>query len=480
MKTVLALESSTSAAKAAIYDEQGNLLRLEQMAWPWSGVDLQDASLLVSTLLACGKKAAQGFAVEAIGLSGIMPSLLLCAADGMPLSPIWTWAHTGSAQTVEKYTRDGALADALYRRTGCPAHTQYPLWQLIHRREERDPAFFNAEVITTQLGYVFFRLTGKFVSSRATESSSGMFCLEKRDWDDEALALAHILREQLSPLAECDEHWPLEEEAAQALGVRAGIPVSVGAPDGILNQIGSGAMKQGAMTFSVGTSGALRIACPVPGTSGGRDTWCYYIRDAYLAGASTSGAGSCVSWFRRSFAPGVAFETLESEAEAVAEEEIPCYLPFNFGERAPGFCAARQGAFCGLTGEQSRGHLYRAVLEGVMFNLYHCYELLIQKTGKPEKILLSGGVTHSPLWMRLAADTFGREMLLHEGEHASLNGAAALALKACGCLASLEDYQPQIIGAIRPEGAMRPALMERYARYLAYYRRTDPTEEPKR
>lgn len=472
MQYILTLESSTSAAKAAVYDQNGAMVHLVQQPWPWAQVDLQDAPQLFDTLLSCGKKAVQGYDIQAIGLSGIMPSLLLCSADMQPLSPIWTWAHTGSRHIVAQYARDTALVDGLYRRTGCPVHTQYPLWQLIYRREQGDAAYRNAAVVTTQLGYVFARLTGRAVSSRATESSSGMFNLNARDWDDEALSLAGISRGMLPPLAEADEHLPLHSQAALALGLPAGIPVSVGAPDGILNQIGSGALEHGAMTFSVGTSGALRIAVPAPSTSGGRNTWCYYIHDRYLAGASTSGAGSCIAWFRGLFAPGMALSQLDQEASAVGNEDLPIYLPFNFGERAPGFDAARLGAFEAMTGQQGRGHFYRAVLEGILFNLYHCYELLTAKTGEPSQIRLSGGITNSPLWMRLAAELFGREMLLHEGEHASLNGAAALALKACGLMDSLEDYQPQIIGSIRPGGALRPGLMERYAQYLDFYHRS--------
>ncbi|MDD4796971.1 MAG: FGGY family carbohydrate kinase [Eubacteriales bacterium] len=472
MPYILTLESSTSAAKAAVYDDSGAMVQLVQQPWPWTQVELQDAPQLLDTLLCCGKQAAQGYDIAAIGLSGIMPSLLLCAADMRPLSPIWTWAHTGSRHTVARYAHDTALVDGLYRRTGCPAHTQYPLWQLVYRREQGDPAYRAAAVVTTQVGYVFARLTGQALSSRATESSSGMFNLAARDWDDEALALAGVTRAMLPPLAEADDHRPLCTQMARALGVGSGIPVSVGAPDGLLNQIGSGALGHGAMTFSVGTSGALRIAVPTPSTSGGRNTWCYYIAERYLAGASTSGAGSCISWFRSLFAPGVPFAQLEQEALSAAGDDLPIYLPFNFGERAPGFDAARLGAFEAMTGSQHRGHFYRAVLEGILFNLYHCYELLSAKTGQPSQIRLSGGITNSPLWMHIAAELFNREMLLHEGEHASLNGAAALALKAAGLMAALDDYQPQIIGSILPDGTLRPALIRRYAAYLEHYRRS--------
>lgn len=468
MNTVLTLEASTSAAKAAIYNESGEILAIREESWPWTGVDYQDAQQMVEVLLRCGHEVSQGFDVAAIGLSGIMPSCLLCGRDMQPLSPIWTWANTASQETVNRYKQDSALISRLYQKTGCPAHTQYPLWQLIHRRKTGDTALAQAELITTQLGYIFYCLTGEIYSSRSTESSSGMLNLQRLDWDAEALELAGITREMLSPLAEIDDHMPLSAQSAAALGVKSGIPVCVSAPDGALNQIGSGALNPGCMTFSLGTSGALRIASPQPITKGERNTWCYYIRDVYMPGASTSGAGSCIAWFRR-LSGNPDFTTLEQKATEAGNTDIPIYLPFNFGERAPGFNAARPGSFQNLRGNHELGHVYRSILEGIIFNMYHCYELLSAKTGLATEIRLSGGVVHSPLWMQIAAEMFNAPMLLHEGEHASLHGAAAVALKAIGALPSLPDFQPKIIGSIQPDGQLRKSLLARYNEYIHYY-----------
>jgi len=195
------------------------------------------------------------------------------------------------------------------------------------------------------------------------------------------------------------------------------------------------------MTLSVGTSGALRMAHHGPVIPDEQSTWCYYCAEGFhLIGAATAGAGNCVNWFVKDLMGGaMGFGQLETAAAAADPATAPYFLPFLFGERCPGWDDGRLGGFCGIAPEVGTGAMYRAVLEGVLFNLYQNYLILVEMTGLLSTISISGGITKSPLWMGMAADVFGAELTENTGEHASLLGAAYMAQRTMGQITSLKD-----------------------------------------
>ena len=470
---ILALECSTSSAKAGFYDSNMGMVRVREQTWPADKADVTtiDAEAAFDALLVCARETLNGEGVDALALCGIWHSSVPLGADMRPLSRSWTWANTDAAEATAAACGDRALVRRLYEETGCPPNSSYPAWQLRYRKGAGDGAALGARHIASLHGYTVFRLTGEFATSRCAESGCSFLNLKTGDWSDAALELAGFTRDMFPTLMAVDEFLPLGADAAQALGLPQGTPVVLGGADGAMNQVGAGAMPQGIMTLSVGTSAAIRLSMPEPTYTDSISTWCYYLRRGhYLAGAATSGAGNCVNWFRNTVLGGAyPFEKLQ-ELAAQADGSLPIYLPFNFGERAPGYRGERKGGFCLLEGSHGAGHLYRALLEGVLFNVYHCYQVLTERAGEPAEIRISGGITRSPLWLGIAADLFGREMLLGDVEHMSLLGAVAVALKAMGGISRLEDFPSEITGAVQPDPARRDALLGRYAQYLDLYR----------
>ena len=126
----------------------------------------------------------------------------------------------------------------------------------------------------------------------------------------------------------------MTEEAAREMDLASGIPVVIGGSDGALNQIGAGAMEEGIMTLSVGTSGALRLASKVPVIPQEPSTWCYYLADGKrIAGAATAGAGNCVEWFvkRLNSHSGLGFSELEAHMEAMIGQRHQYSCHFSMG-----------------------------------------------------------------------------------------------------------------------------------------------------
>ncbi len=326
--------------------------------------------------------------------------------------------------------------------------------------------------------YNFLRLTGAVATTAAMASGSGLLNTFSRDYDDEVLRRIGIGRASLPPLVPFSDTRPLSPEGAAALGLTPGIPVVPPGPDGGLNQLGAGAAKPGLMTFSAGTSGALRLSTDRPVLADDRSLWCYLSPASWMAGAATSGCCNCVDWARQRFFGGdAAYADIERGLRG-EPENTPVFLPFLFGERCPGWDDARGAAFLGVTARHDAYDLYHSVLEGTLFNLFQCYQKLCAAVGEPREIRLSGGILHSAYWTQMAADIFDAPLACARVPHASLAGAAMLGMEALGVSSALFDCRAEKI--VHPDPDMARRYADKFGRYLEAYRQDAGEREPGR
>ena len=468
---VLALECSTSQAKAMVVQGR-QILALCERPYPASShsVIRLDPQAMMACLFEAGRQAVMeaNIPVAAIGLCGIWHSLLPLDENGEPLEGITTWADTASAPTVNRYAAQTELAARFYQQTGCVVHTMYPLWQLRHRLETHQWPEGMA-MVSSQMQYMLHQLTGVQAVSVNTASGTGWLDVHTGQWSEAMLAFSGLNRAMMPDVCAMEQKFPLTTAAAEKLGLPQGTPVCCGGADGAMNQVGAAAVAPGRRTFSVGTSGAMRQCVAQPLCPPHPATWCYRLDQTHcLIGTATSGAGSCVSWFRQQLLAGQwSFEALEAAAAGIERSHAPIFLPFLFGERSPGWQADRRGGFVDMLAEHGMGALYYALLEGILFNLKQCDEAMNELLGEPEATLITGGIVHSPLWLQLAADIMARPLRVDDQPHASTMGAVAVAQLACGMLPSLEALPQPASRLVTPSPS--PVLKTRYERYCHWY-----------
>lgn len=465
---VLVLEASTTAAKALLYHDRDGVVAMntENYGPAIDSGGLHDAEEVVRALLRLGASVARGKDVAAVGMGCVWHSVLGLNEAMTPVTKTHLWNFTGSAETAARFRADESRAHAIYKRTGCMPNATYALYDLLYMRENGlDPA---GKFFCSQGAYNFYRLTGEFREARNVVSGMGLLNIETEDYDAEALALCGILPERLGRLATYRDVAPLLPEAAEAMGIRAGIPVVPSHSDGALNQLGNGAMRPGMMTFSVGTSAAIRLTTARPVLSSPPATWCYRGVDGWMSGAATNGACNCVNWFKERLL-GDKWSYDELGARLSERGPAPIFLPFLYGERCPGWDDERRGGFERLTGADDVATLFRAVSEGILFNIYQCYRILTELSGEPERIILSGGILNSAKWTQMAADIFGRGMHLSDNPNASMLGAAALALNAAGALDELAGFGIEELAKVEPQTDARAYYQGRFTDYLDLY-----------
>ncbi len=465
---ILALEASTTSAKAMLYDMRtGRFTERTRSFRKANGAGtVQDAETVYRYMVQTGRELAEGKEVAMISLSGTWHSMMLCDRDIKPVTPVYPWSYTGASGVCGRLRRDESFVHEYYHRTGCMVNAMYPIFKLLHLREQgyRTEDYY----IMGQGTYNNYRLTGKRVTTACMASGTGFLNIHTGEYDQESLETAQVKREQLCALADYQKTYPLSTEGAAALGLRPGIPVVLSNADGGLNQIGAGAVREEYMTCSVGTSGALRLSTKCPILPDRPSVWCYLSPKGWLGGAATAGGCNCIDWFIDKMTAGrMGYGQLEDEEGCITD--TPVFLPFLFGERCPGWHDGRRGGFAYVDAGHGIRDLYRGIQQGVLFQLYLCYEFLTKSAGDPKRILLSGGILNSRIWTQMCADIFGREMEVQESKQGSLMGAVILAREVMKDLRDAGDYEPEIREVIRPCGKRHRQYMEQYERYLHVY-----------
>jgi len=466
---VLVLEASTSAAKALLYDSALGIIAAESEPYSpdYDTAGMQDTEQVYLATIRVGRKVAKGKDVASVAVGGIWHSIAVCDSYMRPCAHTYPWTYTKASDICRMIRADGSLAAEIYNNTGCFPNVTYQPYTLRYLRE--NGMALDDKLFCSQGGYNFYRMTGERYETASITSGMGFINTHTKRYDDMILDFAGVRKEQFGELTDYRELRPLTRECADMLGVAAGIPVVPPYSDGALTQLGSGAMSPGAMTFSVGTSAAIRLTSDIPVLSAPPATWCYVGVDCHMAGAATAGACNCINLFKETVLKDT-YSFGELEARLLSGRGTAVYLPFPFGERCPGWQDGRTGGFFGLDGFTDAPDLYAAICEGVLFNVYQCYRILVELCGEPEKMILSGGILESAKWTQLAADIFRREIILSGETQASVIGGAALALYAAGEIRDIRDFTVSAGDKVSP----RPGIdySSKYGRYLHWYELT--------
>ena len=466
---ILVLEASTTSAKALLYDTDACKFDVKVRAYTgnYEDVTIHDAENVYGQMIALGREVAKGKDISMISLSGTWHSLLLCDSEVKPVTPVYLWGYRGAAKICQELRDNSSYIRWFYNKTGCMVNALYPVFKLHFLKKEGYD--LSKYYILGQGTYNNYRLTGKRITTECLASGTGLFNIYTKTYDPEILKEVGIAEEQLSEVVDYRHTYPLTEEAARELGVKAGIPVIPTSADGGLNQVGVGASVEGVMTFSVGTSGAIRLTTKQPVLPQQPSTWCYMSPKTWLSGAATNGCCNCIDWYKNhAFGSEVSYADIENGITDC--ETNPVFLPFLFGERCPGWNDERKGGFLEILPRHKRNDLYLSVQEGVLFNLFHCYQLLTKVNQAPTRIKFSGGILNSPAWSQMCADIFKRDLEVDNNKHGSLLGGAVLAMELAGVIDDVREFDPAPAYVIHPNPDMETFYEQKFERYMKCYK----------
>jgi xylulokinase len=436
---LMGVDLGTSSTKAVIVDQNGQLKSLATQEYnfdtPQPGWAEQDPDVWLDAALQTMRQAlseadiAAG-EIEAIGLSGQMHGTVCLSGDGQPVRPAIIWADQRSWKQVQRVEREiGKRRMAEW--TANPLATGFMLATWLWLQENEPETARSTARLLLPKDYVRYRLTGELGSEPSDASSTLLFDIVQQRWSKTLLDALGIDTSLLPPVfGSAEIAGGLNAAMAASCGLRSGTPVVLGGSDQSMQALGNGIVEPGILSCTIGTGGQLLAPTrdPVFDPDLRLHLFCHAMPNTwYLMGAILS-AGLSLKWLRDSV-----FGDEPYQAMAQAASDVPpgaeglFFLPYLAGERTPHMDPDAQGAFVGLTLRHHRGHLVRAVMEGVVLALRDGFELMLELGVPVERVVASGGGTRHPLWLQLQADVLNRPIHQTQTEEAAAVGAALLA-----------------------------------------------------
>jgi xylulokinase len=474
---VLGVDIGTASSKGVLATADGEVVatatRRHAMSLPRPGhVEMDAEAIWWGDLVSiCRELSLHARDRRVVGLcvSGIGPCLLPTDEADRPLRPaiLYGIATRATAETAELTERFGA--EAIMGRSGKLLSSQAigPKLLWLRRREpevwRRTRRWFGAS------SYAVARLTGEYVLDHHTASQCDpLYDLAAQDWAWD------WVEEIVGDLPMPRLVWPsdvvgtLTADAAEATGLPVGIAVSAGTVDAWAEAFSCGVRRPGDLMLMYGST--VFFVQVLAGLRTHPSLWTTMSVDpgvmTLAAGMATS--GSLTAWVQE-LTGNASFETLVAEASAVPPgSDGLLLLPYFAGERTPIFDPQARGVVAGLSLRHRRGHLYRAVYEGIAFGIRQILELMEEAGGPAARLVAVGGGTQSGLWTQVVSDVTGRTQLLPDQTVGASYGDALLAAIGGGLVTADTDWT-SVSDEVVPDPATRDVYDELYGVYTSLY-----------
>ena len=470
-RVFLGVDCGTQSTKVVLRDpETGAVVAVgrasHELTQRDDGTREQEPAWWTGALRAAVRDATRGerFEVGAIGVSGQQHGLVCLDRSDRPVRAAKLWNDTTTAHECADLTRKLGGDSRVLELTGnliLPGYTAPKIaWLATHEPE----AYARTMRMCLPHDYLNLWMTGEFITESGDASGTAYFDVRARRYSDAVLTAIDATRDwtrTLPPIApSLSIAGRLRSEAAEALGLDAGISVSAGGGDNMMAAIGCDVVAPGPVAVSLGTSGTVFAYRDQPAVDprGEAAAFCDST-GGWLPLAATLNCTSATEWARGLFA----MDHADVDA-AVASDGAPglAFLPYLSGERTPNRPDGA-GLFVGLRPGHGRDEIVRAVVEGVTFGLAYAMDALRRAGVAPKEVTLIGGGAASDAWAQLCADVFDLPVVRPAIVEAAASGAALQAQWA------VEEKRPGLAAAQsrRFEPRPRPELHEAASRMSA-------------
>ena len=447
MDCILAIDIGTTNCKAVTFDSSGkNLSSLKKSYETISdktGKSEQNPEEVFAVVWELIQESlVQNNNLIAVSFSAAMHSLIAMDAGGKPLTNALLWSDTRATPQAQQL-KESEKAKRIYEATGTPIHPMSPLCKIIWLREAMPEVFRQTHKFISIKEYIFYKLFGKYIIDYSIASATGLFDIKKRDWCEEALAVAGITPKALSlPVEITHSEQNLLPRYQQILAATKPLSFIAGGNDGCLANLGSGVITAGDASLTIGTSGAIRMTIHKASTDVQQRTFTYLLtNDIYISGGAINNGGITLEWLSNIITgdatPKEPDELLALAETAPAGANRLLFLPYLLGERAPMWDANAKGVLFGLTHQHTKADIARAALEGICFTLRDVMQAMEEVNGTIQTTYASGGFTQSLFWLQMMSDVLGKEIALNDSADASATGAAIIGLHALGYIKNL-------------------------------------------
>jgi xylulokinase len=485
MDYLLGVDVGTGGTRAVLVDRRGAIASsatCEHMPFAsprtgWAEQDPHDWWKAAGSAIRSAIANVPAANVVCAGLAGQMHGAVLLNENDEVLRPALIWCDQRTQAQCDWL--NSKLGERKIIELTCnPALTNFTLTKLLWVRENEPELWKRFRRVLLPKDYVRLRLSGEHAMDVAEASGTLMLDVVHRRWSDEMMSAVGLPMSSLPKLYESPEVCARISDAGAAhTGLKAGTPIVAGAGDQAGGAVGMGIVRAGAVSATIGTSGVVFAATenPAMDTHGRVHTFCHAVPGRWHVMGVTQAAGLSLRWIRDLLknAGALSYDQLTSEAAQVPPgSDGVLWAPYLMGERTPHLDPNARATLTGLAASHTRGHVARAVLEGVAFSLKDTFSLFDEMKVPVRNVRLGGGGARSDLWRQIQADTYGYEVEILAAEEGAAYGAALLAGVGAKWWNSVEDACDAVVQVqhrVKPEIAAARVMKNNYENYRQLY-----------
>ncbi len=486
MNWVMGIDIGTTAVKALILDVgSGRYMAASSREYPlysefagWAEANpddwVQGMNEAVGSLLLTYPQEVK--AVRAMAVCGMVPAVVLLDKDNRPVRRSIQQSDGRTVHEINEM-REVVDAEAIYRQTGSVLNQQHVVPKLLWIKKHEPENWRRIQKIVGSYDYIRGLLVGKFAVESNWAVESGCFDTLGHTWLDGYLQEFEIPAKWFGNVGESLEvAGYLNHELAEQWGMETGIPVMYGSADHVASALAAGVEKPGDLLIKFGGAGDILYCTDKPVFHPQLYFDKHDLPGKYLLNGCMAASGSLVRWLLGLIK---ADDSLLPELDKEASEVQPgsdgiVILPYFLGEKTPILNPSARGIIFGLMLHHTDAHLFRAVLESVIYGFRHHVDVITRSGHSINRVFATNGGAKSALWRQIAADTLQLPILAFPHHPGSAMGAAIVAAMGSGGF----PYQP-VLEVLRTERVWHepnPARKEVYDRgyfkYRALYERT--------
>ena len=454
---VITIELGTNAVRVFAFDLTGSLIDSAKGAYPSfhprPDYSEQDPEQLFITMLyvlknfLTEKVHAKKYKVVNICFSASMHSLVAIDKNGVPLGNAITWADNRAKQEANEL-KSNIMGKTIYEATGTPLHPMSPLVKIVWLKNKDNERFKKTNKFLSIKSYIIQQLTGEYIIDYSLASATGLFNIHSLKWDANALAYAGISASKLPELVPVFHGTgKLRKEYQTSLGLSADVKIIAGSSDGCMAALGAGVWDGDKATITIEDSGAIRVVGKKILKDEKQRFFNYVLAEGYyVSGGPTNSGGVIFEWFANQFGDFKyaydienCMEELMNDASKVnAGSDGLLFLPYLLGERAPLWNANARGVYFGLNINHEKKHFIRAVIEGILYEMYSIGKIL-EEHRNIKSLSLNGSFATIPFCSQVIADMFNKPIGISKNTSGVGLGAFLLSATEMGLYKNLDE-----------------------------------------
>ncbi len=480
---ICGLDVGTTGCKLTTYTHKGEFVYNSYKEYDVSrksGQHEVDANDIFNAVCDVIKDTSTKEDISAIGITTFGETFVLLDENDNVLLPSMLYTDPRGEEECKKLSRtlgDKRIADI----SGVKPNQMYSLPKIMWIKNNKPDIFKKAKRIMLMQDYIVYKLTGNAFIDYSLAARTMAFDIREKCWSKELFAAADIDTSLMStPVPAFHVAGKVKDNLAKTIGLKSDVLIVNGAHDQVAAAVGAGILTPGEAVDGTGTVECVtpvfdKIPCEEKVYNEGYSVVPYVLDGTYVYYALSFTGGAVIKWYRDNFARDKSYKELDL---SVADSPTGILvLPHFAGAANPYMDNTSKAAFVGLTLEHTDADIYKALMEGVTYEIMTNISELESVGIIPRKLYATGGGAYSDVWLQIKADILGRPITALEAKEAGTSGTCMMTGVAVGIYSSLYEAKQFFV---REKGTFLPDQKkhEVYQKYFSTYKKLYSTIRP--